>query len=97
MQCHPTITPRTSLLFLHQHRMIRFNLFPELFRYGVPDEQVDSERQVAFLERFPEIGNTGLLARRGEYHQIQVGLRACRPFDAGAVDPSRGVRQVSFE
>ena len=77
--------------------MLCLNLLSELFGYGVPDEQIHSKGQVAFRERFSEFGNAALLVRLGEYDQVQVGLRACDPLDAGTVDPDCGVRQVSFE
>ena len=74
--------------------MLPLDLLAELFRYGIPNEQVYPERQVAFLECFPEIGNPVGLLRRCEYHHIQIRLRARGPFGAGSIDPRGRARQM---
>ena len=65
----------TPFLPFHQYNMISLNLLMERLGHIVPDEEIHPERQAAFLERFPEIGNPAVLLRRCEYHQVEVGLR----------------------
>ena len=77
--------------------MLRFNLLAKLLGHGVPHEKIHPERQVAFLERFPEIGNPPVLLWRCENHQIQIGLRARGPFGARAIDPGCRVWQMPFK
>ena len=67
--------------------MIPFDLLAKRFRYVVPHEQVHPERQVAFLECLPQVADTPNLLGRGEYHEVEIGLRARCPRCAGTIDP----------
>ena len=69
--------PACSVLVspFHQHNMLRLNLFPKRLRHFVTHEQVNPERQVAFLERLAQIADSAALLQRGKDNQIEIGLR----------------------
>ena len=84
-------------LTFDQYHTHRLDMLTETLRHLIPHEQIHPERQIALLERLPQFSHLGALLRPGEHHQIQVGLRARGPLDAGAASPDGHVRQVPVQ
>ncbi len=53
--------------------MLAFDLLFERVRDFVPNEQIDSERKIAFFVGFSEVANLGLLFWCCEYDHVEVG------------------------
>ena len=80
----------------HGH-MLGLDLAAKRIRNVVPYGQVHAQRQIAFLECFPQVVDLLLLLRCRKHNQVQVRPRGTGPLCAGTEGPGNGARKVSRE